>query len=220
MAVINSINNKSSSLTVDPGASGDSALQLSINATPKFKIGIDDTDSDAFVISQGSALGTNNCLRISSDGEITAPLQPAFLAVLNADISNVTGDNTGYPVVWDTVAFDKNSDFDGTSTFTAPQSGRYLLSVGLSLGGITASHTQMYANIVTSNTTFTIFQCKPSAIRSVNNEIGLFTEVLCDMDISDTAYINVVVQNGSKVVDVITNNSSNTYSYFSGYLAC
>ena len=62
MAKINSINNKSSELTIDPGSSGDSFIQLDINSTSKFIIGVDDDDSDKFKISAGGALGTGDSL--------------------------------------------------------------------------------------------------------------------------------------------------------------
>ena len=99
MATNNAINNTSnplasSAVTIDPGASGDSYVQFNINTTGEFRIGVDDNDGDAFVVSQGSALGTNNTYRIdASTGIVTLPLQPAFVAKLNTE-NNVTGDGT------------------------------------------------------------------------------------------------------------------------------
>jgi len=220
MAKINSINNKSQELTIDPGNSGDSFVQFDINTTGEFRIGVDDDDGDAFKISQGSALGSNDTFVVTSAGEITQPLTPAFLAVLNSDISNVTGDGTAYTVVWDTEVFDQNSDFDGTSTFTAPVTGRYLFSWGLTMDALTAGMTVMYGNLVTSNRSYTVFQCDPGSFRSTNDEVGLCFELLCDMDASDTASVQFNVQNGTKVVDLITNGSADTYNFWSGYLVC
>ena len=138
MATKNSINNKTQDLTIAPGTSGDSFVQFDINATGEFRIGVDDTD-DSFRISQGSALGTNDTFIVTDAGEITEPLQPAFLATVTSQISNVTGDGTLYVLVWDAEVFDQGSNFDGTSTFTAPIAGRYLFEVCVGVGGITSS---------------------------------------------------------------------------------
>jgi len=85
MAKVNSIDNQSESLTIDPGASGDSFVQFDINATGEFRIGVDDTD-DSFRVSQGSALGTNDTFIMTDAGEKTTPLQPAFLAYVGSTL--------------------------------------------------------------------------------------------------------------------------------------
>lgn len=220
MPKINSINNSTGSLTIDPGASGDSYTQHDIGGVGKYRVGVDDDDGDKFKISSGSALGTNDCLVVTSDGEITKPLTSAFLAVLDSTISNVTGDGTVYKVVWDTEVFDQNSDFDGTSTFAAHVTGRYVFDCALLLSGVLTSHTSMYIRLVTSNRTYLFNQVDPGNIMSSGTEYGIAFSVLCDMDASDTAYINVNVQNGTKVIDLVTNGSSDPYNWFSGSLQC
>ena len=55
MAKINSIDNNSGSLTVDPGTSGNSAIKLDINTTTKFRVGVPDGTVDRFYISVGGA---------------------------------------------------------------------------------------------------------------------------------------------------------------------
>ena len=80
MATKNSIDNAVQDLTIDPGATGDSFIQFDINATGEFRIGVDDASGDAFVIAQGSALGTNDTFVMTAAGERTMPLQSAFLA--------------------------------------------------------------------------------------------------------------------------------------------
>jgi len=218
MAKINSINNKSSELTLDPGASGDSALQFSINGTPEFIIGVDDNDSDKFKISTGSALGTNDTFVVTDSGEITKPLQSAFLATVTSQVSNVTGDNTSYTLVYDTEVFDLNSDFDGTSTFTAPVSGKYCFQVGISIGGI-ASQTVGLFYLRTSNRDYLFVQNNPDAVEDSSSQFGASVSILADMDASDTATVTITIGNASKVVDIITNGSTDPYNWFSGYLA-
>lgn len=218
MSKINAINNKSGSVTIDPGASGDSYVQFSINGTGKFRIGVDDDAADAFKVSQGSALGSNDALIVTANGEITRPLQPAFL-VADSTVTNVTGDGTDYTVVWSTGTefFDQNNDFDGTSTFTAPVTGKYMFTADLYLAEISAAHTTGYITLSTSNRDYVVGYINPGASRTSGNAISLGFSILADMDSADTAVVKVMVSGGTKVVDF---NGYNRNDFFSGYLAC
>ncbi len=213
MAQTNSISNKSSELTIDPGASGDSFIQLDINNTGEFRIGVDDDAADAFKISSGSALGTNDTFVMTSAGERTMPLQPAFLANLTGNINNVTGDNTTYTVVWDQERFDQNNDFSST-TFTAPVTGLFLLSTGITIIALTTSHETFEVNIVTSNQTYA--QLRSFQANQPQGNDCRMVSICADMDAGDTATVTVRVANNTKVIDI----SSGTYSFFSGYLVC
>jgi len=220
MAKINSIDNKASELTIDPGASGDSYTQYNINSVAKFRVGVDDDDSDKFKIASGNALGSSDTLVVTSVGEITKPLQPAFLAVLNSTISDVTGDSTAYSIVWDTEVFDQNSDFNGTTTFTAPLTARYEFNIGITLGDLTSSHTDGRFRLVTSNRTYSPVRIDVGAAKDANDNYGAVITVLADMDASDTATVSVLVANGTKVVDIVSNGSTDPYNWFSGSLQC
>ena len=217
MGKINAINNKSGSLTIDPGASGDSFVQFDINTTGEFRIGVDDDAGDSFKISQGSALGSNDTFIMTAAGERTMPLQSAFLAYANANLTNVTGDGTNYTVVFNTEVFDQNSDFDGTSTFTAPVTGRYHFIYNGEWDDIAAAHTNSYTQIVTSNRTYQANNFDPGNFASGGN-LGYHQEVLADMDASDTAVFKTAVVGSTKVVDLVGAATMNTMA--SGYLAC
>jgi len=214
MAKINAKNNKSEELTIDPGASGDSFLQFDINATGEFRIGVDDTASDAFKISQGSALGSNDTFIVSATGEITKPLQPAFLATTSGFINDQTGDGTVYTVAYATEYFDQNSDY-ASPTFTASVSGRYRLMGHVLWGGIAATNTSSYVEIVTSNRTYRSFTIDIG--NTTGNQANFGSVVaLCDMDVSDTAVIKVMASGGGKVVDI----GFSDRGMFSGNLVC
>ena len=201
MAKINAINNKSGDLTIDPGASGDSFVQFDINGTGEFRIGVDDTD-DSFRISTGSALGTTDTFIVASAGERTMPLQPAVLADISSDASNVTGDGTTYTVAFDQERFDQNNDFNtGTYTFTAPVTGRYFISASCESKELTSSHTTGLLECITSNRTYLFEYCN----MWVNSFTGLtspYGSCLADMDASDTATIEITISGGTKVVDL------------------
>lgn len=220
MAKQNPTNRASQDLTIDPGASGDSFVQFDINTTGEFRIGVDDDAADAFKISNGSALGTTDTFIVTAAGEITKPLTPAFLAVLASTISNVTGDGTLYTVVWDTEVFDQNSDFDGTSTFTAPVTGRYRFDFGLMFSDLAAGHTGGYTALVTSNRTYYVSELNFGAMRDVNDDYSASYSFLVDMDATDTAVVQVSITGATKVVDLLSNGATDPYNWFSGNLEC
>ena len=159
MAQNNSINNKTSTLTVDPGASGDSFIQHDINAVNKYITGVDDVDGDAYKISQGNDLGTNNHFKMTTDGERLLPLNPCFLVYLASDDSNVTGAGTTYTLgtnVAFTEVFDQGNHTSlNPVTFTAPVTGRYLFNVNIGMRGLTVATADLFAiQMVTSNRTY------------------------------------------------------------------
>jgi hypothetical protein len=220
MAKINAINNKSAELTIDPGTSGDAFAQFSINSTGEFRIGVDDDASDAFKISQGSALGSNDTFIMTAAGENTMPLQPAFLAYLPSDDSNETGDNTLFTIGSTTAlteVFDQNADFNTNGTFTAPVTGRYQFTGGVEIEGLTSSHTLGIATLTTSNRTWR-FERSNAWVIGATNGCQYCASILCDMDASDTATFDITIYSGTKVVDIV-GTGTNAGTWFSGYLA-
>lgn len=218
MSKINSINNKSSELTIDPGT-GDSFIQYSINTTGKFRIGTDETD-DSFRISIGSALGTNDALKITSAGEVTKPLQPAFLAKRNSTLSNVTGDNTNYaPIIFDSEIYDLNGDYNNsTGYFTAPVSGIYMFMAGLYVTGLTSSHTRGTVYIAATPRQFYVNDMNYAAAMDSSN--GLITSGcgILQLSATNTVRVGLLVRNGTKVVDIYGDATADCFSYFCGYL--
>lgn len=224
MATKNSINNNSGDLTIDPGASGDSFIQFDINGTGEFRIGVDDTD-DSFRVSQGSTLGATDAFIMTAAGERTMPLQSAFLAVPDEFNFNVTGDGTLYTMDWSLGAiFDQNSDFDGTSTFTSPRTGKFLFRTGF-LVDIDSAKTSMYVQIVTSNRTFRFCIRNPWSLRQGSSDQYCFNDpvILCDMDSLDTAVVKIAISGGAKTDEVGWSSgggAAQVRGKFCGQLAC
>lgn len=219
MAKINAINNKTQDLTIDPGASGDSYVQFDINGTGEFRIGVDDDAADAFKISQGSALGSNDTFVMTAAGERTLPLQPAFLAYLGTTDSNVTGDGTVFTLGSGnalTEVFDQNGDFNTNGTFTAPVTGRYLLNAMVLLDDLAAGHELAGLLFLSSNRDYYSGYQDAGAMQA-NGDLSYQYSVLADMDVSDTVTFRVDVAGGAKVVDIV---SSNADTCFSGVLIC
>lgn len=220
MATINHINNASFPLAAggisnDPGASGDSYIQFNINGTGEFRCGVDDDASDSFVLSQGSALGTNNTLVITSSGYQTLPLLPRFSVEPSADLTNVTGDGTVYSVVFATENFDVGSNFSST-TFTVPSAGNYYFRVNLKIDQLTTSFTDFILRFnVNSGTLYTLIQYDPSVGYQVSDQIVLNGSLYIDLSASDTVQVELVVSGSTKTVDILYNVNA---SLFFGYL--
>ncbi len=196
----------------------DAYYEANINGGQAWVWGLDNSDSDAWVLSASATPGTTNVMRASTAGEINYPLQPAFLAYVGTTITNVTGDGTEYTVIFDNEVYDQNADFNlGTSTFTAPVTGRYFLQFSILVTGGTVIGAAN-ARIVTSNRTYNnTMILSPGSTSACSMNMS----VLADMDAADTAtFTTATTDTGGKIDDVSGTTSGNLRTFVSGYLAC
>jgi len=151
-------------------------------------------------------------ITISADEQVQMPLQPCFNVKLNANATNVTGAGAGYNIAFDTEVFDIGSNY-ASSVFTAPVTGKYLLTMHV-VFGMNTSYTADYwsSNIVTSNRTYTNWALDTNFTW---RDWATSLAVITDMDASDTAVVNVGVAG-------VSSNSirieSAGYSSFTGVL--
>lgn len=199
------------------GASGgDPRTTYTVSGAQSFTTGIDNSASDAFKLSASTALGTTDTFIMTTAGERTMPLQPAFLAQKNSDQNNITGDGTNATIDFASEIYDQNADYDGTNTFEAPVTGRYHFNVQIIIGGLTGS-TSTNLSFTTSNRSYVLVRADPITAWGTNSVV-IGGSIDADMDASDTINVHLIVAGiGSDTVDVITNTSTN---YFSGYLIC
>lgn len=173
-------------------SAGDPYVRFDVASGQDYALGVDNSDSDALKITDSSDPSTGNTVwKMTSAGERTMPLQPAFLAFGSSNDLNVTGNGTEFTLGSGnalTEIFDQNSDFVTTGTFTAPVTGRYLLGITtLCIGNSTA--TQLRLRIVTSNRTYDLTNYRQSS----GNPYGHHLSTLADMDASDTATFTITV---------------------------
>ncbi len=214
------INSGTGALSVSSDASATTVNIATGGAAKTLTVGSTNTTSSTAIKSGSGNVAINSGLTIDSTGRNTNAAQPAFQAWATA-VTDVTGDGTGYNIVFDNVVFNRGSNFDGTSTFTAPVTGLYMLNCSLFMANITAAHTDVSLAIVTSNAIYRSCQINPGVVAvnvAINGNMGLSFSVLADMDASDTALVNVNVSGSTKTVDVGGIDSSDRRCWFSGYL--
>ena len=175
------------------------------------------TANSAFLLTNASgvpALSVTGSITQAAGGEINWPLQPAFLAILSTNATDVTGDGTIVTVIPDTEIFDRNSDYNNaTGVFTAPVSGRYALNAQVYCQQLGVANTVGVLNIVTSNRTYVLDL--PHLISFATRTWTL--NVLADMDSGDTASVTLGVYGSTKTVDFL-GNATTAFTSFSGYL--
>jgi hypothetical protein len=147
-------------------------------------------------------------------GQITKPLQPAFLATASINQNNF-GVGSDVTVNFGTEVFDQNADYNGTTTFTAPVTGKYHLSTSVGLLNIDSASTYYLIKIITSNRTY--LKIIDPDFGQDNAYFSMCLTVVADMDASDTAAVKVVQGSGATQTDIEGNGS---YTNFSGALLC
>ena len=208
-------------VTVAGTSAGDAFTTYTVSGTTNWSQGVDNSDSDAYVIAASTALGTTNVMRAQVTGEINFPLQPAFLAYLASSDLNQTGDATVFTlgsVTALTEIFDQGGDFVTTGTFTAPVTGRYFFNGVYYIGGVLSTHTNGFCQIVTTNRNYSAYTLAPSKVFAVTTNMQMSCTAFADVDAVDTVTFQIQIINGTKVVDIL--GSANADCYFSGCLIC
>lgn len=146
-------------------------------------------------------------------GTVTSSEQPYFFATLASTQSNVTGDSTAYNItgaIWTEVSDIGNCFSNGT--FTAPATGRYLLSGQVELTHANCGVFEVY--LITSNRTHTISSISNTLSSTYFGFLNVPFCRIVDMDAADTAYLQVKtnLESPAKYTDVTTGTK------FYGYL--
>lgn len=165
-----------------------------------------------------TSLVTSSTATIDSTGRLTNTAQPAFLARLNANVTNATGDGTVYTLICDTEVFDVGANYNNASgVFTAPVTGKYFFSGGVYFSAIGTSFGFAIKIVATSVTLINNFNYFNGAVANQN---GLVISGIVAMTANDTCTLAAVGSFGTK-----NNTISNTAAggagnatFFSGYL--
>lgn len=200
-------------------AGGDPFIHFLIGAiTQEYSFGIDNTDDSLKVTNGASPSAGTTFWQMTTVGERTMPLQPAFLAFNSVTDANQTGAAAQATVDFDTEIFDQNADF-AADTFTAPVTGRYRFEASVVMDAVTAAMTSGNMQFITSNRTYQFGLISPGAVRNSNNQMAFFGSVLADMDAGDTCYVTVAIANGAGNTAGIIGNAPLLQTFFSGELS-
>ena len=201
----------------ESASTNDPIFQAQVNGGNTWTWGVDNSDSDSFNLAQGLALpGTVLTMTATTDGEVTFPATPAFLATHSVAQNNVTGNLVEVTVNYTTEIFDQNGDYDGTNTFTAPITGRYQFEATIEMTGATDAE-QGYIYLNASNRSILGTQTAPYSKTNLN-AFQLIISSLVDMDAADT--INVIGACIGMADDTADVPADVTSTHFSGHLAC
>lgn len=144
----------------------------------------------------------------SKDGELTMPLQPAFIVNPASTQSNIAV-GSAVTVVWGTEVKDIGGNF-ASNTFTAPVTGIYLFCVLLDLAAIDSAATTYEVRLVTTNRTYNTTYDPTSFSADLQWNVQL--TIHADMEVSETATVQILQTGGAAQTDVGTD------SRFSGHL--
>jgi hypothetical protein len=144
--------------------------------------------------------------------------QPCFQAKYGSPVGPVTGSGTVYTMVFNTVTFDQNSNYNSsTGQFTAPITGNYLFNISMDLIAIALASTSLELDIYVNGTiNTTLSYINPSAnyvmTSSLLGSMSLCGTQILRLSMSSTVTI-VLTVSGAGVNSVIVNNAK-----FSGVL--
>lgn len=186
--------------TVGGGTADDATYQAVVSGVTTWTWGVDNSDSDSYVIAASGTLGTTNVMRASTTGYITTPLQCCFSYYNNTDVTGLTKgtDNT---TAFNTKIFDQNNNFS-SNTFTAPVTGKYLLNTQVALG-TNNSATRFLIKIVTTSNSYEILNLNPTGINEAVNGNIFGGAVIANMSAGDTATVVNFVSGGTSTYTIL-----------------
>ncbi len=196
-------------------SAGDPYTAWGVGSGGQFAQGIDNSDSDNFKRTAAADLNSNVYEVVTSAGEITHPLQPAFSAYQATDLANFSGNSTTYTLGSTTALteiFDQGSDFNTNGTFTAPVTGLYQFNCGCIVAGCTVA-TTLQLIIQTSIRQYVYLFVRAAGAQNLNGNIS----VLANMTAGDTAIVTIATLGEAGNTNTLKGTAANR-TFFSGFL--
>jgi len=178
------------------------------------------TDKRPLVMNGSSAATSNLVTDIDWASPVINSQQNAFNAYMNATVSDVTGDGTQYVILYDAAPVNKGTPATldtATGVITVQKTGNYLPAGYLQLAGLTNQHTTIRVFLLINGAArrFDVLDGS-SQDRDSNNQWG--KPIIAGsifLTAGDIITVNVIVSNGTKVVDLFGAPESGTRNTFS-----
>lgn len=154
-----------------------------------------------------SSRGTQTLIRKVNPTSLAQnwPAQPAGMAYVNADVSNVTGNGTVYTLVFNAERADQGSNFNTTTgKFTAPVTGLYRFNAQIQLSGVTASCSRISTALIVE-TRFALSKDLGDLAPDNQTHVAASISGLLDLIAGDVVSVTIMAEGeGSDVIDVLT----------------
>ena len=196
------------------GGSFGGAVTINGNATITGNLNVSGTGAGAAGVASASSSGT--AISIDSSNRVTMPLQPSFFAQPSTAQNNIgVTDGTSVVIALGTERYDVGANF-ASNTFTAPITGKYLLSATCYYLSMDSLSTYNAFYITTSNRLYFQLIAPPrDHATSAGFDLPYWSfnhAVVADMDVNDTAVIKFAQYGGTIQADIQTETN------FSGIL--
>ena len=156
--------------------------------------------NDAYALSLETS--GNVAMKIDSAGQITMPLQPSFNCT--AAFTNLAVGSENEIAL--TERYDIGSNL-ASNTFTAPITGKYLITYMLNFDELHEAHTQFVIGIKTSNYEYSHTQTPKQDLDTTGYIIGFSASQVCDMDASDTMTFVIDITLGGAQTDIVATST-------------
>jgi len=170
------------------------------------------------VITAGSGITVTpgaNSITIARSGSVS-PV--SFSAYKTTDSTNVTGDGTGYIVIFDTEEFDSGSNYNTTTgEFTAPVAGNYQFNATIDFISAAAANS-ISINFVVNGAPRLVSRVGGDATSSVGGQLNISASILASLDIGQTCYVLVTAGGTTKTIGVAGLVTPPGVTLFSGFL--
>lgn len=146
--------------------------------------------------------------------------QALFAAAISGDIATATGDGT--VVSLNNVAFTEQIDMSGlfdaaTGILTTPVDANWELTGQIYLSGLLVGHTDAILSLIIAGQSYMLARINPGAVRTGAGELCLSGSIRVPMSAAQTAYLQIAVFNGTKVVSILAGGNVNNWRMrFSG----
>jgi len=197
-------------------AGGDAFSRYLIAAGQVWSAGLDHTDCHYKV--SASPNPVVGLIDITPVGEITMPLQPAFLAYNAAPIINQTGNGNVAVVAFGTELFDIGVHF-AANTFTAPILGTYRFEATVQMSAL-AGATSSTLILVTTSASYVLAAANPTACANAAGNFTIHGSALVAMAATNTAHITLQNIGAAGDTNTINGAAGPLITYFSGKLEC